>query len=141
MADFIKAAREQPGKLNVGTIAVGSTQNLGAELFKAQAGLEFQIVPYRTTPDVIVALLRNDIALMIDFYAPMRPTLLEKKIRPVGTSGPQRSPFFTDIPTVGEAVQGYEVTSWNGTFAPVGTPAEVINPSTRRSARSSPSPR
>jgi tripartite-type tricarboxylate transporter receptor subunit TctC len=126
MADFIKSAREQPGKLNVGTIAVGSTQNLGAELFKAQAGVQFQIVPYRTTPDVIVALLRNDIALMIDFFAPMRATLLEKKIRPVGTSGPRRSPFLTDTPTVGEAVQGYEVTSWNGLFAPAGTPAEVI---------------
>ena len=105
---------------------MGSTQNLGAELFKAQAGVEFQIVPYRTTPDVIVALLRNDIALMIDFFAPMRATLLEKKIRPVGTSGPRRSPFLTDTPTVGEAVQGYEVTSWNGLFAPAGTPAEVI---------------
>ncbi len=127
LADFLKAARERPGKLDVGTIAVGSTQNLGAELFKAQAGLNFQIVPYRTTPDVIVALLRNDIQLMIDFYGPMKPTLTDKKIRPVGTSGPQRSPFFTDVPTVAEAgVPGYEVTSWNGTFAPAGTPPEII---------------
>jgi tripartite-type tricarboxylate transporter receptor subunit TctC len=125
---FIKAAREQPGKLNVGTIAVGSTQNLGAELFKASAGLNFQIVPYRVTPDVIVALLRNDVQLLIDFYAPLKPTLVEKKIRPVATSGPQRSPFFTDVPTVAEAgVPGYEVTSWNGIFAKVGTSPEIIN--------------
>ena len=68
LADFIKAARAQPGKLNVGTITVGSTQNLAAELFKSLGGLDFQLVPYRGTPDVIVALLRNDIALMIDFY-------------------------------------------------------------------------
>ena len=127
LADFLKAARERPGKLDVGTIAVGSTQNLGAELFRAQAGLNFQIVPYRTTPDVIVALMRNDIQLMIDFYGPMKPTLTDKKILPVGTSGPQRSPFFTDVPTVAEAgVPGYEVTSWNGTFAPVGTPPEIM---------------
>jgi tripartite-type tricarboxylate transporter receptor subunit TctC len=125
---FIKAAREQPGKLNVGTIAVGSTQNLGAELFKASAGVNFQIVPYRVTPDVIVALLRNDVQLAIDFYAPLKPTLIEKKIRPVATSGPQRSPFFTGVPTVAQAgVPGYEVTSWNGIFAKVGTSAEVIN--------------
>ena len=127
LADFLKAARERPGKLDVGTIAIGSTQNLGAELFKAQAGLNFQIVPYRTTPDVIVALLRNDIQLMIDFYGPMKPTLTDKKILPVATSGPQRSPFFTDVPTAAEAgVAGYEVTSWNGVFAPVGTPAEIM---------------
>ena len=53
LQDFIKAAREQPGKLNVGTINVGGTQNLAAELFKSLAGLNFQIVPYRGTPDVI----------------------------------------------------------------------------------------
>ena len=80
LQDFLKAARAQPGRLNVGTIAVGSTQNLGAELFKRLAGLNFQIVPYRTTPDVIIALLRNDIQLMVDFYGPMKANLLDKKI-------------------------------------------------------------
>jgi len=124
---FLKAAREQPGTLNVGTINVGGTQNLAAELLKASAGVNFQIIPYRGTPDVIVALLRNDVQLMVDFYAPMKPTLEDKKIRPVATTGTQRSPFFTDVPTVAEAgVSGYEVTSWNGLFAPVGTPAEII---------------
>jgi putative tricarboxylic transport membrane protein len=128
LPDFIKAAKEQPGKLNVGTIAVGGTQNLGAELLKSSAGLNFQIIPYRGTPDVIVALLRNDIQLMVDFYAAMKPTLAEKKIRPVAISGPRRSPFLADVPTVAEAgVPGYEVTSWNGVFAPVGTPAELIS--------------
>jgi tripartite-type tricarboxylate transporter receptor subunit TctC len=128
LPDFIKAAKEQPGKLNVGTIAVGGTQNLGAELLKSSAGLDFQIIPYRSTPDVIVALLRNDIQLMVDFYAAMKPTLAEKKIRPVATSGPQRSPFLADVPTVAQAgVPGYEVTSWNGVFAPVGTPADIIS--------------
>ena len=80
LADFIKAARAQPGKLNVGTINVGGTQNLAAELFKSSAGLNFQIIPYRGTPDVIVALLRNDVQLMVDFYAPMKSTLVDNKI-------------------------------------------------------------
>ena len=127
MQDFMKAAREQPGKLNVGTINVGGTQNLAAELLKSSAGLNVQIIPYRGTPDVIVALLRNDVQLMVDFYAPMKPTLEDKKMRAVATTGPQRSPFFTNVPTVAEAgVAGYEVTSWNGLFAPAGTPPEVI---------------
>jgi tripartite-type tricarboxylate transporter receptor subunit TctC len=127
LPEFLKAARERPGTLNVGTINVGGTQNLAAELLKASAGVNFQIIPYRGTPDVIVALLRNDVQLMVDFYAPMKPTLEDKKIRPVATTGTQRSPFFTDVPTVAEAgVPGYEVTSWNGLFAPVGAPTEVI---------------
>jgi tripartite-type tricarboxylate transporter receptor subunit TctC len=128
LQEFITAARAQPGKLNVGTINVGGTQNLAAELLKSSAGLNFQIIPYRGTPDVIVALLRNDVQLMVDFYAPMKSTLQDNKIRGVATSGPRRSPFLADVPTVAEAgVPGYEVTSWNGLFAPVGTPAAVIN--------------
>ncbi len=128
LQDFLAAARAQPGKLNVGTINVGGTQNLAAELLKSSAGLNFQIIPYRGTPEVIVALLRNDVQLMVDFYAPMRSTLLDKKIRAVATSGPQRSPFLADVPTVAEAgVPGYEVISWNGVFARVGTPPEIIN--------------
>jgi tripartite-type tricarboxylate transporter receptor subunit TctC len=128
LADFLKAARAQPGKLNVGTINVGGTQNLAAELLKASAGVDFQIIPYRGTPDVIVALLRNDVQLLAEFYAPIKPTLLDKKIRAVATTGPRRSPFFPDVPTVAEAgVPGYEVVSWNGIFARTGTAAEIID--------------
>src|SRR6516164_2715386 len=76
---------------------------------------------------LIVALMRNDVQLMVDFYAPMKATLLDKKIRAVATTGKERSPFFADVPTVAEAgVPGYEVVSWNGVFAPRGTPADVI---------------
>ena len=129
LPDFIKAAREQPGKLNVGTINVGGTQNLAAELLKSLAGVNFQIIPYRGTPDVIVALLRNDVQLLVEFYAPIKSTLGDKKIRAVAGSGTQRSPFLPDVPTAAEAgVPGYEVTSWNGVFAPVGTPAEILAP-------------
>src|SRR5712691_5103668 len=127
LPDFVKAAKAQPGKLNVGTINVGGTQNLAAELLKSSTGANFQIIPYRGTPDVIVALLRNDVQLMVDFYAPMKSTLQENKIRPLATTGAQRSPFLPDVPTVAEAgVPGYEVTSWNGIFARIGTPAEII---------------
>jgi tripartite-type tricarboxylate transporter receptor subunit TctC len=128
LEEFIKAAQAQPGALNCGTINVGGTQNLAAELLRASAGLKFQIIPYRGTPDVIVALLRNDVQLMVDFYAPMKPTLQDNKIRAVATTGTQRSPFFSGVPTVADAgVPGYEVVSWNGVFAPRGTPAEIIN--------------
>jgi len=128
LADVLKRAREEPGKLNIGTIAVGSTQQLGAELLKSLANVDIQIVPYRTTPDVIVALLRNDLALMTDFYAAMKGQLLDRKIRPVGTSGLKPTPFLPDVPPVAEAgVPGYEVTSWNGLCAPAGTPAGIID--------------
>jgi tripartite-type tricarboxylate transporter receptor subunit TctC len=127
LGDLIKAARAQPGKLNIGTIAVGSTQNLGAELFRSSAKLNIQLIPYKTTPDVTVGLLRNDIQMMIDFYAAMRSGLTDKKLRPVATSGDTRAPFLPDVPTVAEAgVPGYEVLSWNALGAPKGTPQPII---------------
>jgi tripartite-type tricarboxylate transporter receptor subunit TctC len=128
LQDFVKAARAEPGKLNVGTIAVGSTQHLGAVLFKSSANLDFQMVTYRNTPDAIVALLRNDIQLLVEFPPAVRGALQDKKIRAVATSAPKRSPAFPNTPTVQESgVAGYEVTSWNGLFAPNGTPKEAID--------------
>jgi tripartite-type tricarboxylate transporter receptor subunit TctC len=128
LQSFISKAREEPGKLNVGTITVGSTQNLGAELFKSSAKLDFQMVAYRNSPDAIVALLRNDIQLLVEFPPAVRGALQDKKVRAVATSAPKRSPVFPDVPTVAESgVPGYEVTSWNGLFAPTGTPKEVVD--------------
>jgi tripartite-type tricarboxylate transporter receptor subunit TctC len=125
--DFLKAAREKPGTLNVGTVTVGSTQNLTAELFKSMAGLDVVIVPFRGSPDVVVALLRNDIQMGIDFYAALKPTLDSEKARGLATSAPQRSPELPDVPTVQEAgVAGFDVTAWNGLFAPAGTPDAIV---------------
>ena len=81
LGDFLKAAKEKPGTLNVGTINVGGTQNLTAELFKAMAGIDVVIVPFRGSPDVVVALLRNDVQLAIDFYAALKTTLDGGKAR------------------------------------------------------------
>ena len=125
---FLKAAREQPGKLNVGTINVGGTQNLAAELLRSSAGVDFQIIPYRGTPDVIVALLRNDVQMLVEFYAPIKPTLLERKSRAVSVTGRQRSPFLPGVPTAAEAgVPGYEVVSWNGIFVRAGTAPDIVD--------------
>jgi tripartite-type tricarboxylate transporter receptor subunit TctC len=126
--DFVKTAREQPGKLNVGTINIGSTQNLGAELFKSSAAVDFQIVPYRGSPEILVGLLRNDVDMMVDFYAAVRAGLQDGKLRALAVSGSRRSAILPDVPTVQEAgTRDYEVVSWNGMFAPQGTPREVVD--------------
>ena len=128
LADFLKADREKPGAVNVGTINVGGTQNLTAQLFKSMAGAHFVIVPFRTSPDVVVGLLRNDVQLAMDFYAALKPTLEGGKGRAIATSAPQRSPELPNVPTVQEAgVAGFDVVAWNGLYAPAGTPQDVID--------------
>jgi tripartite-type tricarboxylate transporter receptor subunit TctC len=128
MKDALAFAKANPGKLNVGTINIGSTQNLSAELLKSAAGIQFQIIPYRATPEVIIATLRNDVNIMSDNYSAMRSNLQDGKIRALATTGPKRSPVLKDVPTVQESgVPGYDVVSWNAFFAPKGTPQEVVD--------------
>ena len=128
LPDFIKAARAKPGVLNIGTVTVGGTQNLTAELFKSTAGIDVVVVPFRTTPEAVVALLRNDIHMVIDFYAALRPGLSDNKTRAVAWSGPQRSQALPNVPTAQEGgVAGFEVKSWNALYAPAGTSPQVIS--------------
>ena len=127
LGDFLKEARANPGKLNVGTINVGSTQNLGAELLRATAGINVTIIPYRTTPDTVIALLRNDVQLAVEYYATMKAGIEDGKLRLLATSGEKRSELSPNAPTASEAgVQGYEVRSWNALFAKAGTPPDIV---------------
>ena len=127
MADFVQAVRAKPGALNVGTINIGSTQNLSAELLKSSGGLQFALVPFRSSPEVLVALLRNDIALMIDNYAALKAALTDGQARALATSGPTRSPVLPEVPTVREAgIADYETTSWNALFAKASTPPDIV---------------
>jgi tripartite-type tricarboxylate transporter receptor subunit TctC len=128
LGDFIKAAKANPGKLNIGTIAVGSTQNLGAELFKSLVGVNMQIVPYKNSPDIVVALLRNDVQMMVEFPPAVKGQVMDGKLRILATSSPKASPLLPGIPTVDQAGgKGYEVISWNAVGAPKGTPKDVID--------------
>jgi tripartite-type tricarboxylate transporter receptor subunit TctC len=128
LQDFIKTAKEKPGTLNVGTINPGSTQHLTAELFKSSAGINFVIVPFRTSPEAIVALLRGDIQAVVDFYAALKSGLSDNKTRALAWSGPMPSPALPSVPTVAQSgVAGFEVVSWNALYAPAGTPQAVID--------------
>jgi tripartite-type tricarboxylate transporter receptor subunit TctC len=127
LADFVAAAKAKPGTLNVGTINIGSTQNLSAELFKTAAGIDFTIVPYRGTPELLVSSLQGNVAVVIDSYSAMKGNLGDGKIRALASSGAVRSESTPDIPTLQESgVANYDVVSWNALFAPLGTPQELV---------------
>jgi tripartite-type tricarboxylate transporter receptor subunit TctC len=127
LGDFIAAAKAKPGALNVGTINIGSTQNLSAELFKMAAGIDFTIIPYRGTPEVEVSLLQGNVVLMIDSYSAIKGNLADGKFRALASSGPVRSASTPGIATLQESgVADYDVVSWNALFAPAGTPPDIV---------------
>jgi tripartite-type tricarboxylate transporter receptor subunit TctC len=127
LGEFVAAAKEKSATLNVGTINVGSTQNLSAELFKSAAGVDFAIIPYRGTPEIQVGLLQGNVALMIDSYSSMKGNIASGKLRALASSGPKRSEATPDIATAAESgVAGYDVVSWNALFAPAATPPDII---------------
>jgi putative tricarboxylic transport membrane protein len=127
LQDVVTAARKNPGRLNFGAVNPGSTQNLSAHLLKQVSELDVTIIPYKTTPDLITAILRNDVDVGFDFYAALQSVIVDNKVRIVATSGEQRNPLLPNVPTAKESgFPQYIVTSWNGLASPAGLPADVL---------------
>jgi tripartite-type tricarboxylate transporter receptor subunit TctC len=125
--DIVTAARKDPGKLNFGAINPGSTQNLSAHLLKQVTGIDVAIVPYKTTPDLVTAVLRGDVDVGFDFYAGLQAVISDNQVRIIATSGEQRNPLLRDVPTAKESsFPDYIVTSWNGLASAAGMPAETL---------------
>jgi len=128
IGDLIGEARARPGRLTIGTISIGSTQHLAAELFKTKAGIDALVVPYKASPAVLTALRSGEIDVCFEILGPMLPQVGAKAVRLVAVTSDKRYPSLKDVPTVAEAgVPGFAVASWNALAAPIGTPREVID--------------
>jgi tripartite-type tricarboxylate transporter receptor subunit TctC len=127
LKDLVAFAKANPGKLNVGTIAVGSTQHLAAKLFETVAGVQALVVPYKGSPAVLTALRAGEVDLAFEIVGPMLPQVTAGAVRALAVSSGQRNAALPEVPTVQQAgVAGYDVASWNGVAAPAGTPAAVV---------------
>ncbi len=127
LAALVAHARANPGRLNVGTVAAGSTQHLAAKLFETVAGLELLVVPYKGTPAVLTALRAGEIDLAFEIAGPMLPQVQAGAVRALAVSSALRNPALPQVPTVQQATGlAYDVASWNALAAPAGTPPEVV---------------
>src|SRR5215475_8717904 len=127
MKDVIANAKAHPGTLNFGTINAGSAQNLSAELFRRMAGLDVTIVPYKTTPDLISAVLRGDVDVAFEYFVGFQSPITNGQMTVLATTARERATNLPDVPTVIESgLAGYEVTSWNGIAVRSGVPADII---------------
>ncbi|MCA0327176.1 MAG: tripartite tricarboxylate transporter substrate binding protein [Proteobacteria bacterium] len=127
LGELIAAAKAQPGKLNIGTPNIGTTQHLAAELFKSAAGLDLLVVPFKGTPDVITAIRGGQIQAGLDILSPLLPQIQGRALRPLAVTGARRSRVLPGVPTAQEAgVKGLNAASWNGLAVPVGTPTAML---------------
>jgi tripartite-type tricarboxylate transporter receptor subunit TctC len=127
LAELVAYARANPGKLNIGTPNIGTTQHLAAELFKSAAGIDVQIVPFNGTPAVVNALRGGQIDAGLDILSPLLVQIRAGVLRPLAITGDKRSRVLPEVPTAREAgIAGYSAASWNGLAVPAGTPREVV---------------
>jgi tripartite-type tricarboxylate transporter receptor subunit TctC len=130
IAELISYAKNNPGKLNIGTPQIGTTQNLAAELFLSTAGLSAQIVPFNGTPPVINALRGKEIDVMVDILGPLMPQIKAGALKPLSLMGERRFQLLPDTPVLHELGGNFNqlsVASWNGLAAPAKTPKEIIS--------------
>jgi tripartite-type tricarboxylate transporter receptor subunit TctC len=127
LGDFLRFARDNPGKSNIGTINIGSTQHLAGELFRSSAGLDTQIVPFNGTPALMAAVLGGSVDVAIEILGPVMPQVAARSMRVLAVMGDKRREDMRDVPTVQESgIAGFNVASWNALAAPARTPPEIV---------------
>ncbi len=129
LAELVSFGRTNPGKLNIGTINIGSTQHLAAELFRSQANLITQIIPYNGTPAVINALRGGQVDAVAEILGPLKPQINAKAVRLLGVMGATRPKDQPQVPAVRElpGLSNFNVSSWNALAAPSKTPKAVVD--------------
>lgn len=126
VADFIKLAKSQPGKLSFGSGS--SSSRTAGELFKQMTGTYIVNIPYRSNPPAVTDLIGGQIDMMITDMATGLPQVKAGKLKALGVSTRKRSPLAPEVPTIDEAgVKGYEMTYWFAAYVPAGTPAPIIS--------------
>ncbi len=124
VAELIAYAKARPGKLNY---AAGSTfTHLAGEMFKYLSGTDIVAIPYKGTAPQVTAMLGKEVQVIFDPFLGV-DHFRAGKIRPLAVTGSRRSSVFPELPTLAEAgLKDYQVETWIGVFAPVGTPAPIV---------------
>ena len=124
--ELIALAKSKPGGLHHASLGAATTQGLAATLFNMMTGISTVEIPYKGSAPGVTDLLAGNVQFMFNALPSMIPHVQAGKLRGLGVTSAQRSPLLPDIPTIGDAVPGYQVTTWYSFVAPAGTPKPVI---------------
>jgi tripartite-type tricarboxylate transporter receptor subunit TctC len=124
--EFIAYAKENPGKINMGSSGNGTSQHLSGELFKIMTGVDLVHVPYKGAAQAMTDLLADHVQVSFDPLPASIEHIKAGRLRALAVTTAARSEVVPDVPALGEFVPGYEASAWNGLVAPKGTPGEVV---------------
>jgi tripartite-type tricarboxylate transporter receptor subunit TctC len=127
LAELIKLAKAQPGKLNYASSGPGTPYHMAGELFKAMAGVDIVHVPYKGSTQARTDVIGGQVDMMFDAVTTMSEYAKAGKVRPIATTGKVRSSVLPGVPTIAESgVPGYDAVIWLGVMAPKNTPPDVV---------------
>jgi tripartite-type tricarboxylate transporter receptor subunit TctC len=125
--ELIALLKANPNKYSFASSGNGTSQHLSGELFKAMAGVEMQHIPYKGSPPALQDVLGGQVTMTFDNITTAWPLAKAGKLRALAVTTATRSAIAPDVPTLAESgLPGFEVGSWQGVFAPAGTPPDVV---------------
>lgn len=125
-AELIAAAKARPGQFRYGSGGSGSPPHLSAEIFKSMTGVDIVHVPYKGVTPALMDTVGGQVHMVFSVIPAAISTVKSGKVRVLGVSSAKRTPLMPDLPTIAEAVPGYEFLGWYSLFAPAKTPQSVI---------------
>jgi tripartite-type tricarboxylate transporter receptor subunit TctC len=127
VADLIKYAKENPGKLSFGSGGVGASHHLYGEMFKSLTGVQMTHVPYRGTVPALNDVIAGHIPLLFSDPPPALPQIAAGKVRAIGVTTAKRIASLPNVPPIGDTVKGFDTAPWQMLMAPAGTPRPIID--------------
>jgi len=125
--ELVALAKQKPGALNYGSAGTGTAIHLGAELLKLRAGIDITQVPYKGGGPAAAALVAGEVQMMVATVASTIPFIQSGRVRALATTGPKRSRFIADLPTVAESgYPGFDAGLWFGLLLPATTPKQIV---------------
>jgi tripartite-type tricarboxylate transporter receptor subunit TctC len=125
--EFIAYAKANPGKINMASSGIGSSQHIAGELFKKMTGVQMNHVPYRGATPALIDLVAGQVQVFFDVATSSMEQIKAGKVRALAVTTTSRFDALPDIPTVGDFVPGYEASNLRGLGAPRDTPVEIVN--------------
>jgi tripartite-type tricarboxylate transporter receptor subunit TctC len=127
VAELVALLKANPGKYSFASSGNGTSQHLSGELFKSMAGVDMQHIPYKGSPPALQDVVAGQVAMTFDNITTAWPLAKAGKLRALAVTTAKRSSIAPDVPTLAESgLPGFEVGSWQGVFAPAGTPPGIV---------------